>query len=462
MKYRKIIHKTVILLVISLAAHFSYASEAKTPAAKTTRPSLLLITVDTLRADRLPFYGYKRNTAPFLGKLAEQGIIFTNAYSTSSWTVPALASLVTGVYPYSHGVMRGSIKKGHVYKQQLVPRKLSNLAGKLRSLGYRTYGVTANAHLMKELGFARGFDRYTCVGFCSAEKVNQAFLQWKQEIESQGGPVFIWLHYFDPHIPYVGQQPWLKQYQADETPAESGTIGSAFRPVLLNRIIKKKGQRFLTIAQSHYDSEINYCDDQIKKLFQAFPSLEQYVMAFTADHGEEFMEHGKLGHARNLYNITVRVPMFIRTPDRKSATRSKEVASLIDIAPTLLAIAGGKSPQSWQGRALIDQKGQVSPSEQRYVLAQLHNGIAPPLNALIGSEWKLVINDKTNVQELYNLINDPAEQHNLAAAQPEKAKQLGGNIQKLILSLTPAPKKGGEKPMQKDKEEMLRSLGYIQ
>ena len=116
MIYRKTIPKVTIFLMLSLLATFSYASEAKTPVAKKNQPSLLLITVDTLRADRLPFYGYKRNTAPFLGKLAERGIVFTNAYSTSSWTVPAVTSLMTGVYPSSHGITRGSIKKAHVYR----------------------------------------------------------------------------------------------------------------------------------------------------------------------------------------------------------------------------------------------------------------------------------------------------------------------------------------------------------
>ena len=310
MEYRKTIPKSAIFLIIGLLATFSYASETKSPVTKKTQPSLLLITIDTLRADRLPFYGYKRNTAPFLGKLAEHGIVFTNVYSTSSWTVPSMTSLVTGVYPSSHGVMRGSIKEGHVYSQEPVPKKLPNLPEQLRALGYRTYAVTANYHLTKELGFGRGFDRYDCVGFCAAEKVNQSFLKWKNEIEAQNGPVFIWLHYFDPHTPHIARQPWLKQYQNDETEAESVRISSLYRPLLLKKEIQAKGQRILTLAKSHYDSEINYCDEQIKKLFQEFPSLGQYVLVFTADHGEEFMEHGKLGHARNLYNETVRIPFL--------------------------------------------------------------------------------------------------------------------------------------------------------
>ena len=462
MEYRKPIPKAAIFLLIGLLATFSYASETKSLITKEKHPSLLLITVDTLRADRLPFYGYKRNTAPFLGKLAEHGIVFTNAYSTSSWTVPAVTSLVTGVYPYSHGVTHGFIKKKHIYKQEIVPQTLPNLPEQLRALGYRTYGVTANYHLTKELGFGRGFDRYACVGFCAAEKVNQSFLKWKNEIEAQNGPVFIWLHYFDPHIPYIGRQPWLKQYQNDETEIESDRISSLIRPVLMRQEIKNKGQRILTLAKSHYDSEINYCDNQIKQLFQEFPSLEHYVLLFTADHGEEFREHGRLGHARNLYNETVRIPLFIRLPETVSTTSSKEVASLVDVAPTLLAIAGGKAPQSWQGRALIDQRGQISPQEGRHVLAQLHNGIAPPLNTLIGTNGKLIIHDKTQAKELYNLLDDPAERNNLTTLQPEKTREQNEILQKLVLSLTPAPKTVETKPLQKDKEEMLRSLGYIQ
>src|SRR3990170_5433058 len=126
MEYRKTIPKVAIFLLIGLLATFSYASETKSPVTKTPQPSLLLITIDTLRADHLPFYGYKRNTAPFLGKLAEHGILFTNAYSTSSWTVPAVTSLITGVYPISHGVVQGIIRNRQAYKQKSVPHELPN------------------------------------------------------------------------------------------------------------------------------------------------------------------------------------------------------------------------------------------------------------------------------------------------------------------------------------------------
>lgn len=462
MNFKKTIPRVAILLSICLLAAFSHASETKSPVTKKNYPSLLLITIDTLRADRLPFYGHKRNTAPFLSKLAGEGIVFTNAYSTSSWTVPAVTSLITGVYPSSHGITRGSIKKAHVYRQERIPRKLINLPEQLRALGYRTYAVTANTHLMKDLGFGRGFDRYACVGFCAAEKVNRTFLEWKKEIESQNSPVFIWLHYFDPHIPYIGRQPWLKQYQSDETEGECTAISSVSRPVRLSRVLQKKGPRTLTLIQSHYDSEINYCDEQIRKLFQEFPSLQRYVTVFTADHGEEFMEHGKLGHGRNLYNDTVRIPLFVRIPDKTSITTSKDVVSLIDVAPTLLSIAGGKAPQSWQGRPLADRNGLISTKEERYVITQINNGIVPPMNAVIGSNWKLIINEKTQEKELYNLMNDPAERNNLATAQPEQVKRQNDIFQKLVLALPPAPMVKKNKPLQKDKEEMLRSLGYIQ
>jgi arylsulfatase A-like enzyme len=460
MVYRKTIQKAAIFLMISLLAAFSYASETKSPSTK--KPSLLLITIDTLRADHLPFYGYKRNTTPFLGRLAEHGILFTNAYSTSSWTVPAITSLATGVYPCSHGVVRGVVNNAQVYEQKPIPRTLSTLAEQLQSLGYRTYAVTANYHLTKELGFGRGFDRYVCVGFCAARKVNKVFLEWKREIELQKGPVFVWLHYFDPHLPYLARQPWLRRYQADKTKKESNIISTTMRPVQLRQLIKSKGYRILTLAQSHYDSEINYCDEQIKKLFQEFPLLEQYTMVFTSDHGEEFLEHGKLTHDRDLYNETVRIPLFIRLPGQACAANSREVVSIIDIAPTLIDIAGGKIPPSWQGRALINKNGQVPFQEGRYVLAHFHRYINLPLNTLIGSSWKFIVNAKTQEQELYNLQNDPGELNNLAKSQPETLKQQSEIFRKLVLSFPPAPITQEKKTLQKEKEEELRSLGYIQ
>jgi len=460
MVYRKIIQKAAIFLMISLLAAFSYASETKSLSTK--KPSLLLITIDTLRADHLPFYGYKRNTAPFLGRLAEHGIVFTNAYSTSSWTVPAITSLATGVYPCSHGVVRGVVRRVHVYEQKPIPHTLSTLPEQLQVLGYRTYAVTANYHLTKELGFGRGFDRYACVGFCAAEKVNKVFLEWKREIELQKGPVFVWLHYFDPHLPYSARQPWLHRYQADETKMESNIISATARPAQLRQLIKRKGHRILTLAQSHYDSEINYCDEQIKKLFQEFPLLEQYTMIFTSDHGEEFLEHGKLTHDRDLYNETVRIPLFIRLPGQASAANSREVVSIIDIAPTLINIAGGKIPPPWQGRALINKNGPVPSQEERYVFAHLHRNINLPLNALIGLSWKLITNDKTQERELYNLQNDPGERNNLAKSQSETLKQQSEIFRKLVLSFPPAPVTQEKKTFQKEKEDELRSLGYLQ
>src|SRR3972149_5027228 len=256
---RKTLPKVTIFLMLGLLATFSYASETKIPVTKEKHPSLLLITVDTLRADRLPFYGYKRNTAPFLGKLAGEGIVFTNAYSASSWTVPAVTSLMTGVYPSSHGITRGSIKKAHVYRQERIPRKLTNLPEQLRALGYRTYAVTANTHLMKDLGFGRGFDRYACVGVCAAAKVNRTFLDWKKEIESQNSPVFIWLHYFDPHIPYIGRQPWLEHYQSDETEGERSTISSLPARPRLWRPHPFGCAQGRGSLHPYADSEINYC-----------------------------------------------------------------------------------------------------------------------------------------------------------------------------------------------------------
>ncbi len=468
MSKKKIPQILRLLLACSLVLLFCF-SEIRNVKAEKIPPSVLLITIDTLRKDRLPFYGYEKDTAPFLNRLASQGTVFTNAYSTSSWTVPSLVSLMTGVYPYSHGITRGSIKNRHVCEQRPVPSELPNLPEQLKALGYRTYAVTTNEHLAQEFGFGRGFDQYTCIGFKSAEEVNRTLLNWKKDLESQERPVFIWLHYFDPHIPYKSWEPWLHKHQSDETEEESRIISSASRPTQLRKIIKEKGDRILTLAKSHYDSEINYCDTQIANLFHEFPILEKYAIFFTSDHGEEFLEHGKLGHARNLYNETVRIPLFISVPGIARPTASTDaMASIIDVAPTIVTVAGGSVPASWQGTTLIDRNGKASASqEERYLLAHLNFDIHLPLDALISSHWKLIINDKTKAQELYHTKDDSKEQRNLMKLpskknkQPDEAFRMKETFWKLRASLPPPPKPEAKKALQKEQEEALRSLGYV-
>jgi len=176
------------------------------------RPNVILITIDTLRADRLSCYGYTRETTPFLDQLARDGIRFSRAYSNASWTAPAVVSLLTGLLPTTHGVEHGTIEnRTDVVNQEVVPVEARMWAEVLQRAGYRSFGITANGHLDPRFGFDRGFERYRCIGFADAEGVKQVLASWRREIV-ESHPYFLWVHLFDPHAPYRFHAAAMRDY----------------------------------------------------------------------------------------------------------------------------------------------------------------------------------------------------------------------------------------------------------
>ncbi len=431
------------------------------PAARAdaNRPSILLITIDTLRPDRLGFHGAARPTSPFLDSLAAESTVFDNAYSTSSWTVPSTVSMMTGVYPTSHGVVHGAVTRGVLTLQEQIPASLTVLPEELRKLGYRTYGVTANHHLADDLGFGRGFDRYVCLGFATADKVNASVLEWKREIVSGKGPFFLWIHYFDPHRVYFARAPWVHDFLP-------GTSGEEIDQIVRMqdqwpRMTKHLRSRphVIDIAFGLYDSEIRYLDEHIRSLYAALPLDSAWTM-ITADHGEEFLEHGDLGHSHNLYNQTMRIPMLIRPPGGGEGRRIPEPVSLVDCPPTILAVAGGTVPRSWQG---IDLEGADDARKNRsFIAAELdrlpeHSG----LRAIVSGRWKLITRLGTSWSELYDLGEDPGEKTNRSADDRPRSQQLQQNLLRYLRSLPMPPSAVQVRPTDKDTEEKLRRLGYI-
>ena len=171
------------------------------------RPNIVLVVIDTLRADHLPFYGYPKETTPFLSELAAQGVVFENAYAASSWTSPATASIFTSLYPFQHGVTMGLlaqmqlIKKDPRIKVNRIPKELTTLPEALRINGYRTFGVSDNFNISENQGFGQGFDRFLSFSHRGGQFINEQILQLKKEILA-GGKYFLYVHYNDPHRPY--------------------------------------------------------------------------------------------------------------------------------------------------------------------------------------------------------------------------------------------------------------------
>lgn len=441
------------------------ADEAPQPSP--SRPSIFLLTLDTLRADHLSLYGYARPTTPFLESLGAGSAVFDQAYSTSSWTVPALASLITGLYPASHGVEHGAIAKprkgvpkSQLWGQEVIPETLVTLAEVLQKAGYRTYGVVANTHADPEFGFARGFDRYACVGGSfTADRVNAVLFEWQEEIEAQRGPVFLWLHYFDPHVPYRQRAPWHADYLG-EAPGEPR--GDAWQAADLNEDRYRTPEARATIPAivAAYDSEIRYWDETLRALYAGMPQLADWFTVFSADHGEEFLEHGRFQHSGNLYNETTRVPLFVLDPSQREAMRSDTPVSWVDIPPTLVSVAQGEVPAGWQGVSLVDRDGRVASDAngREYVLAFLDRAGQRQI-ALMGTRWKLLVSPAG--AELYDLRDDPGEKRNVIAEQPEQAAQLRNRL-KQLMSRIPRPRSAPvTRTLTEEQKERLRSLGYI-
>jgi arylsulfatase A-like enzyme len=278
---------------------------------------VLVVVVDTLRADRLPFYGCEENTAPFLNEWAARSVVFERAWSTSSWTAPASASLFTGVYPHQHGVHLGVKARellqrgGAKLELDRVPDTLETLPELFQSLGYRTFGVSDNPNVSKAQGFAAGFDHFENFSYAGADRLNAVLASWEDEI-AHAAPWFVYLHYMDPHQPYHARQPWHRPPPAKNRHAVNGAA---------------------------YDSEIGWVDAHLREAFGQLAVDASTLVVFTADHGEEFGDHGGGGHRFKLYSELTRIPMFLHYPG-VTPRRVRADVSIVDLLPTLRSILG--------------------------------------------------------------------------------------------------------------------------
>jgi arylsulfatase A-like enzyme len=364
------------------------------------RPNVLVVVVDTLRADRLPFYGCEKNTAPFLEEWATRSVVFERAWSTSSWTAPASASLFTGVYPLQHGVHLGVkafelLQRGGAQLElDRVPDALETLPELFRSLGYRTFGVSDNPNVSEAQGFAAGFDRFENFSYAGADRVNAVLASWQAEI-AEAEPWFVYLHYMDPHQPYHARRPWHRAPPAKDRHAVSGAA---------------------------YDSEIGWVDAHLRKAFERLGVDASTLVVFTADHGEEFGEHGSAGHRFKLYSELTRIPLFLHHPG-VTPRRVRANVAIVDLLPTLRSILS--LPASLQDAGIdltaLYAEGNERP-EKRAIFASRTTGIAWK-RAVVRGPYKLILT-KPGGTELYDLESDPGEQRNLAGERPALAREL--------------------------------------
>ncbi len=410
------------------------------PSAPDSSPNVILLVMDTQRADHLSLYGYSRPTSPNLERMAASSWIFENAMSNSSWTLPSHATMMTGRQLHEH---RAGIGK-HVFLDQRYP----TIAEMLRSRGYVTGGFVANVFWCgRRTGLQRGFIHYEdyfgspgdavartvlgrwityravaafgqqdIPGRKSAADVNRRMLQW---IDKQGQrPFFIFANFLDVHKPFRPPPPFAGRYSGGNAPPSASREGGVELGALTGRAQAASPEEIQWDIDG-YDESIQYLDSEIGGLYAELERrgiLENTLIIVTSDHGESFGEHGLYHHGNGLYRDQTFIPLLLHWPGHLSAARIKRPAGLDQLAPTI-AEATGIGGAGFPSRSLLNQ-----PDSQVVAMSQLagRSGLPPemPISrgwlAALTTERFHYIQSETGTSELYDFMADPGELSDLA------------------------------------------------
>ena len=394
--------------------------------------NVLLITLDTTRADHLGCYGYPQAETPHLDSLAREGIRFARAYCPAPLTLPSHCSIMSGLYPVGHGVRNN----GHD-----LPQGIRTLAEILKGQGYSTSAFVSSFSVDSRFGLGRGFDVYDDTfqsqlplkSQNSERRAEETFARFSRWLDNNGqNRFFAWVHYYDPHLPYDPPPPYSEEFSGHP-----------------------------------YDGEIAYMDQYVGALLERLKEkgiLDKTIIIVAGDHGEGLGDKVETGHGLFLYEETLRVPLIFYNP--RIFPRSQVIESevrLVDVAPTILEMIGLKGEATgMQGRSLIDWiKGKARSDLDGLVetFYPRENFGWSELVGLVSGPWKFI---QAPRPELYDLKNDPGERINIYGSSVEKAGELKKILEREILrSSSSSAGAGGNLPARAEDLEKLKSLGYL-
>lgn len=410
---------------------------------------VLIVTIDTLRFDRVGAYGHSRDTTPTLDELAAQGTLFEWAYAPVGSTTPSHASLFTGRHPLSHGVTANG---------QALDPSIPTLAELARDGGWTTAAFVSSTMASSRWGLTRGFDFVdenvdqsgAAEGpavFRSPTSVVDAALAWLESQTEDAAPLLVWLHLFDPHSPYT-------------PPPEH----AALFPV------EGRGPR--AEARAAYEAEVHYSDDELGRFLRAFEAREgEPLIVVTSDHGEGLWDHGWPLHSRTVYEEELRIPLILRWRDRLPAgARLEQPAALADLAPTVASLMGLPA-HDWEALDLspwiLDG---AEPQRRRELLLMRplhpsslqHDDEKSPGFALRTAELKVITAPLEDRLQLFDVVADPHERHDLAEKRPLEAQGLARHCLDLTGELAGRAPETEAQVLSPEDLERLRSLGYLQ
>jgi len=431
----------LLLAIVSGACREHESPHNKTASAQ-NHWNVLLVTLDTTRADHLGCYGRTQASTPIIDALAAEGFLFETNISSNPVTQAAHSTIMTGVYPMAHGVRDNTLFR--------LPEGRQTLAELLGAAGYATGAAIGGFPLTREFGTAQGFEHYdddlranrldhwgrpAQRPFASwyderpAAHVNDAILPWLRQPRER--PFFVWLHYWDPHHPHIAPPPY--------------------------------GQLF---AHSPYDGEIAYTDACLGAILAELRSSGEYqrtLIVVTADHGEGLYEHDEATHAYLAYDTTIHVPLIVRVPNEIGGDRISERTGTVDIVPTILDLVGIEAPSELHGRSLkglMLGTGQNEPNRLYYAESlspRLSHGHGE-LRVLMRGPRKYIYGPRA---ELFDPSADPGEAHELSHAEPETSRDMEAALRDFIRSHATSSASEAAHDVDRTTRLALEALGYL-
>lgn len=391
---------------------------------------VILISIDTCRADYLSCYGYPRQTTPNIDQITREGIVFKNAFSPIPLTLPAHCSMLTSTYPLYHGV--------HDNLGNILAEFNTTIAEILQSRGYSTAAIVSSFVLDKKFGTHQGFDTYNDT-FVQPLGPQDSLQRRGEEAsrfacsyldQHQHQPFFLFLHYFDPHDDYIPPEPFASEY-----------------------------------ADNLYAGEIAYTDHCIAQVIDKLKSLDLYdssLIIIVGDHGEALGDHGETYHGYYIYQPTVRVPFIIRPPKCRKPKAFDNIVSLVDVVPTILGYLGIDVPANIQGEDLSAfSTGKIPAKNNRYVYCESFEGTkygCNPLLGLVDERFKYI---ETTRPELYDLTHDPLEQNNLVKKEQKRTRLMKVRLQEMMSRLVDVRSTEASAELDGQTRVRLESLGYV-